>query len=145
MEARYWALHASRTPLATASLRRQSRNGWSRPVHCKLDGDVGDIDLNNYVSRYASIIAEIRARQPQARILLFGVFPRYQTDAEPSMENAVLARLANNETVFFIDMTRRFFRADGAFDERMWATGLQEPAFKAWAEELQPWLDRFLR
>ena len=108
---------------------------------------VGDIDLDDhgYVSKYAAIFAEIRARQPQARILLFGVFPRYQTDAEPAVENAALATLGNNETVLFIDMSNRFFRADGSFDERMWATGLQGPAFKAWAEELQPWLDRFVR
>ena len=108
---------------------------------------VRDIDLDDhgYVSKYAAIIAEIRARQPRARILLFGVFPRYQTDAEPVVENAALAALGNNETVFFIDMSKRFFHPDGSFDGRMWATGLQEPAFKAWAEELQPWLDRFVR
>ena len=104
-----------------------------------------DLDDHGYVSKYAAIIAEIRARQPQARILLFGVFPRYQTDAEPAVENAALAKLGNNETVFFIDMTKRFFRADGSFDESMWAGGIQAPGFKAWAEELQPWLDRFVR
>ena len=106
------------------------------------DSDLAD---HGYVSKYAAIIAEIRARQPQARILLFGVFPRYQTDAEPAVENAALAKLADNQTVFFVDMTRRFFRADGSFDDGMWSGGVREPAFKAWAEELQPWLDRFVR
>jgi beta-lactamase regulating signal transducer with metallopeptidase domain len=109
-----------------------------------------DSDLKDYVSKYAVIIAEIRARQPQARILLFGVFPRYQTDAEPAMENAALAALGNNETVFFIDITKRFFRADGSFDDDMWHTGTAEPGmqkrtFEVWAEALQPWLDRFVR
>jgi len=61
------------------------------------------------------------------------------------VENAALAKLGNNETVFFIDMSKRFFRADGSFDDGMWAGGVREPAFKAWAEELQPWLDRFVR
>jgi hypothetical protein len=93
---------------------------------------------------WTAIIAEIRARQPQARILLFGVFPQYHSDAEPAMENAALAALGNNETVFFIDISKRFFRPDGSFDDGMWATGTQESAFKAWAEELQPWLDRFV-
>ena len=77
-----------------------------------------------------------------------GVFPRYQTDAEPAVENAALAALGNNETVFFIDMSKRFFRADGSFDSEMYggpSAGMQTPAFKAWAEELQPWLDRFVR
>jgi hypothetical protein len=61
------------------------------------------------------------------------------------MLNAALAALGNNETVFFIDMSKRFFRADGSFDDGMWSGGVREPAFKAWAEELQPWLDRFVR
>jgi hypothetical protein len=106
--------------------------------------DPRDISFDDYVSKYAAIIAEIRARQPQARILLFGVFPRYQTDAEPAVENAALAPVGNDETVFFIDMSKRFFRADGSFDDRMWSGGVHEPAFKVWAEELQPWLDRFV-
>ena len=116
----------------------------------RFDGNVRDIDLNNYVSKYAAIIAEIRARQPQARILLFGVFPRSKEGAEPVMLNAALAALRNNNTVFFIDMSKRFFRADGSFEEGMWHLGPPDPgvqklAFKAWAEELQPWLDRFVR
>ena len=111
----------------------------------RVGGDVREIDLNNYVSKYAAIIAEIRARQRQARILLFGVFPRDATGAEPVMLNAALAKLGNNDTVFFIDMSKRFFRADGSFDERMWTGGVQEATFQAWAEELQPWLDRFVR
>jgi hypothetical protein len=111
----------------------------------RFDGNVRDIDLNNYVSKYAAIIAEIRARQPQARILLFSVFPRSKEGAEPVMLNAALAALGNNDTVFFIDMSKRFFRADGSFDDGMWSGGVREPAFKAWAEELQPWLDRFVR
>jgi len=113
---------------------------------------VRDIDLDDhgYVSKYATIIAEIRARQPQARILLFSVFPRYQTDAEPAVANAALATLGNNQTVFFIDISKRFFLPDGSFNNDMWRfgtadPGIQKPAFEVWAETLQPWLDRFVR
>jgi beta-glucosidase len=111
---------------------------------------ITDSGLKDYVSKYAAIIAEIRSRQPQARILLFGVFPRYQTDAEPALENAALAALANNETIFFIDISKRFFHADGSFDGEMWhlgttEPGIQRPAFEVWAQTLQPWLDRFVR
>jgi len=106
---------------------------------------VSEIGLKDYVSKYATILAEIRARQPQARILLFSVFPRYKEDAEPAVLNAGLAALANNETVFFIDMTKRFFLPDGSFDTRMWSGGMHERSFEVWAEELQPWLDRVVR
>jgi hypothetical protein len=103
----------------------------------------------DYVSKYAAIIAEIRARQPQAKILLFGVFPRFQAHTEPAAENAALATLGNNESVFFIDMSDRFFRPDGSFDTPMWNfggvdVGIQKRAFEVWAEALRPWLERFV-
>jgi hypothetical protein len=112
--------------------------------------DPREISFADYVSKYAAIIAEIRARQPQARILIYGVFPRYQTDAEPAVANAALATLGNNQTVFFIDISKRFFLPDGSFNNDMWRfgtadPGIQKPAFEVWAETLQPWLDRFVR
>jgi hypothetical protein len=110
-----------------------------------MDGRAPGISFDDYVSKYAAIIAEIRARQPQARILIFGVFPRSKEDAEPVMDNAALAALGNNETVFFIDISKRFFRPDGSFNNEMWSFGMQQRAFEVWAEELQPWLDRFVR
>jgi beta-glucosidase len=114
------------------------------------DTAVRDSSLDDYVSKYAAIIAEIRARQSQAKILLFGVFPRYQTHTAPTVENTALAALGNNETIFFIDISNRFFRPDGSFDGEMWhfgtsEPGMQRPAFEVWAQTLQPWLERFGR
>jgi hypothetical protein len=88
-------------------------------------GDTATRDdrFEDYVSKYAAIIAEVRTRQPQAKILFFGVFPRYQTHAAPAAENAALAKLGNNESVFFIDMRDHFFRPDGSFDTRLWNSG----------------------
>ena len=106
--------------------------------------------FDDYVGNYAAIIAEVRARQPQARILLFGTFPRSAAHAG-RQANAALSRLANNETVFFIDISDLFFRPDGSHNDEMWImsgppnAGIHAPAFEVWAEVLQPWLDRFVR
>ncbi len=142
------------------SLLWRMRNGELDGYRAKLvvlqaqgDDDTilsGGKSLDDYVANYAAIIAEVRARQPQAKILLFGIFPR-STAHTGRLANAALARLATNETVFFIDMSARFFRPDGTYNSEMWSmssstnTGTQEPTFKAWAEELQPWLNRFVR
>jgi hypothetical protein len=115
--------------------------------------DAGD-SLADFVAKEAAIIAEVRGRQPQAKILLFAAFPRGPTDTEPfrrmAEANAALAPLADDETVFYIDIGHRFFRPDGSFNYEMWSLdarnrGRQTPAFEVWAEELQPWLDRFVR
>jgi beta-glucosidase len=108
-----------------------------------------------FVAGYAAIIAQLRARQPQAKILLFAPFPRGQSEREPWREiaeanAAAYAELADDETVFYVDISERFFRNDGSFNSEMWSRsspniGIQPLAFEVWAEELQPWLDRFVR
>jgi len=110
--------------------------------------------LADFVAKEAAIIAEVRARQPLSRILLFAAFPRGQTDTGPvgrmQEANAALATLADNKTVFYIDIGHRFLRPDGSFNQEMWSLdlenrGTQTPVFEVWAQELQPWLDRFVR
>jgi hypothetical protein len=97
---------------------------------------------------YSAVIAEIRARQPHARILIFAAFHREQTLREwrevAAANAAVFADLVDDEIVFYDDYGERFYRADGSFKPDMWRS--VEPAlYEMWAEELQPWLDRFVR
>ena len=60
-------------------------------------------------------------------------------------------RLADDSTVFYANFGDRFFLPDGSHNQDTWTipgppnAGIHEPGFKAWAEELQPWLDRFVR
>jgi beta-lactamase regulating signal transducer with metallopeptidase domain len=136
------------------------------PLHLHVIGTDGRADI---AATYGPIIAEIRARQPQAKILLMPPVPRglpserirsldarrgdkleewRQTAAEYA---ALLAPLVDNETVFYADIGERFFHADGSYNREMWGmpgaagVGMQPAAFEAWAEELQPWIDRFVR
>jgi hypothetical protein len=141
------------------SLRWRMRNGELDGYRAKLvvlqahgddDTVVSNGKFDDYVAQYAAIIAEVRARQPQARVLLFGFFPRSAAHAG-RQANAALSKLANNETVFFVDISDRFFRTDGSHNDDMWLmsgppnAGIHQPGFEAWAEALQPWLDRFVR
>lgn len=112
-----------------------------------------------FVAGFTPIIAEIRARQPQAKILLFAAFPRGQLNRahwrEVAEENAaVYRRLADEQTVFYVNIGERFFLPDGSHNQEMWRfpllsglanVGAQTPTFDVWAEELQPWLNRFVR
>jgi beta-lactamase regulating signal transducer with metallopeptidase domain len=112
-----------------------------------------------FVAGYTRLIAEIRARQPQAKVLLSAAFPRGQLNLEPWREvadanAAVYRKLADEKTVFYVNIGERFFLPDGSHNQEMWRSsslsgvvnvGTQTPAFEAWAEELTPWLDRFAR
>jgi beta-lactamase regulating signal transducer with metallopeptidase domain len=115
----------------------------------------GAADLH---AAYAPIIAEIRARQPQAKILLTTPIPRGNTPADSSREawrqvadaNAgVIAQLTDGKTVFYDDFGERFFFPDGSYNHEYWngpaGGGIQPRAFEILAKALEPWIDRFVR
>jgi beta-lactamase regulating signal transducer with metallopeptidase domain len=122
------------------------------------DQAIGD-RATEFVAGYTRLIAEVHARQPKATILLFAPFPRGQLDRErwravAEANAAVYRTLADEKTVFYINIGERFFLPDGSHNQEMWRSparsgvvnvGAQTPAFEAWAEELKPWLDRFGR
>jgi hypothetical protein len=84
---------------------------------------VGGAEL---AAAYVRIIAEIRARQPEARILLFDV-PRAGTDADATAR--AHAGVIDNQTVFYAGLGERFIT--------------DREGYKAWAAALEPWLERF--
>lgn len=133
------------------SLMWRMRNGELDGYQAKLVVLQAQIGVDDYAGKYAAIISQKRARQPQAKILLFGVFPRSQTHTAASQANAALAALKDDQTVFFVDISDRFFRSDSSFNTEMWNSaagpnvGMQTRAFEVWAEALQPFLDRFVR
>ena len=115
-----------------------------------------------FVAGYRSIIAELRARQPQAKILLLAGFPRgirtqtRESWREIAEQNAgVFAQLTDDETIFYADFGERFYLPDGSYNAEYWnmigrpgspgGVGASLPLFDLWAEELRPWLDRFVR
>ena len=77
----------------------------------------------------AAIVAEFRKRQPQAKVLVLGVFPRggaADNDYRPMIRelNGHLARLADNKSVFYLDIGEKFLAADGALPVDIMPDGL---------------------
>jgi hypothetical protein len=112
-----------------------------------------------FVAGWGSIIAEIRARQPQAKVLLVTPIPRGipPVDRRESWREladanaAVIARLTDDKTVFYTEVGERFFLPDGSYDYANWGlpgpagVGIQPAAYEIWADVLEPWVDRFVR
>jgi beta-lactamase regulating signal transducer with metallopeptidase domain len=142
------------------SLLWRMRHGELDGYHAKLivlqagrDGEVGN-DRADVVEGYAALINEIRVRQPQARILLFAPLPRGRSREawrqRAQANAAVFARFVDDETVFYADIGERFYHPDGSFNGALWSLdfdtrGTQTSAYEIWADELRPWLDRFVR
>jgi beta-lactamase regulating signal transducer with metallopeptidase domain len=110
-----------------------------------------------YLTGWGAVIAEIRARQPQAKVLLQAPMPRGIAPLERreswrelwDSNAAVIAKLTDDETVFYTDFGDRYFLPDGSYNHDYWhgaaGAGAQPAAFDVWAEALEPWIDRFVR
>jgi hypothetical protein len=119
------------------------------------DNAIPDDGRAEFIAGFRPIIAEILARQPQAKLLIMAPLPRGSVDLERWRQRAesidtALTALADNATVFYANFGASFFDPDGSFKRETWSLdfnnrGTQTAAFEIWAEELQPWLDRFVR
>lgn len=99
----------------------------------------------------AAIVAEIRKRQPQAKILILGVFPRGDKHSPQRKDiqeiNANLATLADGKTIFFKDIGDAFLQPDGSFIEGVMAdpTHPATKGYEIWAQAIAPTLTELMR
>ena len=93
----------------------------------------------------AFLAGEIQKRQPQAKLLVLGIFPR---DAAPDTENrqrikainAQLAKLEDKKALFYMDIGDRFLGSDGTISTDVMYDGLHpaERGYEIWAEAMLP-------
>src|SRR5687767_11210233 len=90
-----------------------------------------------------AIIEELLKRQPQAKVLLLGIFPRgAQADnpfrASIKTINDKLATIADNQRVFYMDIGDKFLAADGTLPADIMPDGLHPNAqgYKIWADAI---------
>src|SRR5262245_40383942 len=91
------------------------------------------------------IIEEFKKRQPQAKILVLGIFPR-TADANAPIRatikeiNSKLAKFADNKQVFYMDIGDKFLTADGTLTTEIMGDGLHptEKGYQIWADAILP-------
>ena len=84
-----------------------------------------------------AIIEEFRKRQPQAKVLVLGVFPRGAQPGTPARQaiaeiNSHLATFADNRNVFYMDIGPAFLEPDGTLSVEVMNDGLH-PTTKGYA------------
>jgi lysophospholipase L1-like esterase len=99
-----------------------------------------------------AIVAEFRKRQPQAKVLILGIFPRglaADNAYRPSIKaiNEKLATLADNRQVFYMDIGDRFLAPDGTLPADVMPDGLHpnEKGYRIWAEAMAPRVKELLQ
>ena len=90
------------------------------------------------------IVEEFKKRQPQAKVLVLGVFPRGAQADTPMRAtikeiNEKLAKLADNKQVFFKDIGASFLTPDGTLSTEVMGDGLHPSAkgYQIWADAVR--------
>lgn len=97
------------------------------------------------------IVESLRARLPNARVLLLGLFPRH---AFPCNEMRIrnqdidrrIAKLDDREFVYFLDIGNEFLEADGTLRADLMPDllHLNEAGYEVWARAMEPTIRRLL-
>ena len=90
-----------------------------------------------------AIVNEFLKRQPQAKVLLLGVFPRGAAADNPFRAsikaiNDKLATFADNKRVFYMDIGDRFLAPDGTLPADVMPDGLHPnlKGYQIWADAM---------
>ncbi len=92
-----------------------------------------------------AIVKTIRAKQPQAKILLLAVFPRGEkASPNPGRDklkqvNDIIAKLDDNKNVFFLDIGGKFLQPDGSLSKDIMPDFLHLSAagYQIWADAIE--------
>jgi len=98
-----------------------------------------------------AVVLDLRKRFPTAKILLLGIFPRGNpgdTVRKTVLDvNPIIARLADDRNVFYMDIGDRFLDADGVIQPEIMADRLHptEKGYEIWAEAVKDTLSELMR
>jgi lysophospholipase L1-like esterase len=118
-----------------------TNNTASNPVGQIIDGD-------------RLIVEEFKKQQPQAKVLVLGIFPRNNARAPQQTPilnatikaiNIGLSQLADNKQVFYMDIGDKFL-VDGLVPADIMADGLHPTAkgYQIWADAILPTVKRLM-
>ncbi len=93
----------------------------------------------------AAIVTRFRAKFPEAKVLLLGIFPRGAEATDPLREpirqiNSIISALDDGEYVRFMDIGDRFLEPDGSISTEVMGDALHptERGYEIWADAVMP-------
>ncbi|HEX3357505.1 MAG TPA: GDSL-type esterase/lipase family protein [Tepidisphaeraceae bacterium] len=99
----------------------------------------------------AAVVAELRKDFPDAKILLLGIFPRGAKPTDPfrakiKEANETIAKLNDDQHVFYMDIGDKFLNPDGSLPPEIMSDGLHPTTkgYEIWAQAVIDKLKGFL-
>lgn len=110
--------------------------------------NVGSDTAEGIAKGVTAIVETIRAKQPQAKILLLAVFPRGDkptgklgaANEKLKQVNAIIAKLDDGKNIHFLDIGSKFPQPDGALTKEVMPDFLHLSAagYQIWADAISP-------
>jgi lysophospholipase L1-like esterase len=98
-----------------------------------------------------TVVTKFRAKFPEAKVLLLGVFPRgalpTAAQREPIKQiNRIIAKLDDGKSVRYMDIGDKFLEPDGSIATTVMADGLHPTArgYEIWADAVMPTVNSML-
>jgi beta-glucosidase len=120
--------------------------------------NIGGYSAEAIAGGIAKIVEAIRAKAPEAKVLLLGIFPRGEKASTPEQPNkprdtaaqvnAIIAKLADNQHVFFLDITPKFLQPDGSIRPELMTPDFVHPStagHQIWADAITPKLAELMQ
>ena len=92
-----------------------------------------------------AICDRLQAKLPDTKVLILAIFPRSANASDPprvnnEAANKLIAGLADNKRIFFLDINSKFLGADGSLSPDIMPDYLhpQEKGYGIWAEAMEP-------
>ena len=98
-----------------------------------------------------AIVQQIRARQPETKVLLLGIFPRGKTFSPQRGKilevNQALSLLDDGKHIFYFDFGSQFLAKDGSISKNIMPDALHpnEAGYTIWANAMEPKLKQLLK
>ncbi len=97
------------------------------------------------------IVEQLREKTPETKILLLGTFPRGADASDEKRQinehsNEIVKKLADDEHVFYLDISDKFVDAEGKLSKEIMPDllHLSEKGYQIWAESIEPTLKKLL-
>lgn len=118
----------------------------------ELDGAVYKCDAKQTADGVKAIIDRLKKKCPHAKILLLAIFPRGEkpTDAmrlQNEATNAIIKGYADDKTIFFMDINKKFLTEDGTLTQEIMADRLHPGAagYEIWASAIEAKVKELLK
>lgn len=109
----------------------------------ELNGEVYQCSAEQTAEGVKAIVTKLKAKCPQAKILLLAIFPRGANASDKlrlqnDETNKIIKTFADDKTVFFMDLGPKFLEADGTLSKEIMPDLLHpnEKGYEIWAEAI---------